>query len=259
MKKIPPHPVEVGPPTLSLLAVIAAGCTYGLQETERFEDEQLEPAEVATAQSPLAGGNEENIWSDYWFGGHSFANFTDPLDNQVLSLGYNVSPNSTVRDPTRPAWMMTFESWYEVCPGCDHLHEWHIQWRGTDGTPLRPLTVGVNPEQQKGSVSIFGRTTINDDDGLWQVSVGNGTIWSNGLAFVNDVNDSPVLMQRRADKNGQHGGWAEFARVNDADEVEIGRGASGVRFSAGNKPVVTSCSDLIVALDAMGLIVDATQ
>jgi hypothetical protein len=189
------------------------------------------------------------IWSLFNVGGHSFPNVCDPQTNDVISFGWNVGSNSAPLDPAKPAWMMTFESWYEPLCGGDHLHEWHIQWRGTNGVGRRPLTVSVNPEKASGAVGIFGDLHVSNNAGVPLLQVTNGTVWTHG-AVTRVQPDQPAL-------SGWDGTKAvEAVRVTSNGEVVLGRTASGIRIGSGPAPVVASCDDLITFFADKGVIVD---
>jgi hypothetical protein len=242
-----------------LILLALAGC-YA-----RTEPDELGTAEQAIGQGGGggqgqggAGGGDHGhsgawthpAWSSYGFAGASHPINCDGQPNDVFSLGWNTGPNAGPVDPTMPAWMMTFESWYEPLCGGDHLHEWHIQWRGTDGTPRRPLSVAMNPEQAAGSVGIQGDLHVADESNSMLMQVANGTVWTHA-AVVRVQPDTPAVM------GVGNGMFVEAVRVTSQNEVVIGRNAAAVRIGSGPPPPVANADDLISVLAAMGLVTDA--
>lgn len=247
-----------------VVAVMAVACVAALTL-------EIGPDE-ANAQS--GGGSLEAAGmcacppSPWGLGWYTQPNPDGPVGNPTMSLGYNTDAAGNPSDPSLPTIYQTWEgNWDQV-----HAAPWvelHWQYRGTDGTFRRPLTLAVPTDTHAPHLAVAGKFTVADRThtttrlNILDSPAGQPSAVMFGTASVPTYlrcngQAAGCLQQLSADGTA----YVQLVYLDHLNRLSVGVGADGLRFYADDKPEISGSTtaaqldSLIAALVTLGLVTD---
>lgn len=221
----------------------------------------------------MAASYFATIWLLLNWAGYDHPNAWAEDTNPVLHLGYNVAEGGGVDDPVADPWAFasTLETNYQPAPGSTRWIEKHWQAWGPS-ISVRPLSLAIDKTDGYSGIAIVADTVFRSSGGGPQrmslygtpttvgvVSLGSwnisGTPGADATYLRFGANNAPAVLQ--ANNGSPYATYSSLVRYDNTNTIILGDSTvSHIKVESSSPPSVTSCDDLIMALDAMGLISD---